>query len=104
MNVKITKQQPSLYAIEGELNMQSVPAASKQLAVLMNELASGTDNVTFDLASISRSDSAGVAFMVDAMQLANTAKLTLSFTNLPQQMKEIAGISGLLDLLPISEN
>lgn len=101
MNVTIVKKQQGLYAIEGELNMQTVPEVSKQMAVLIGDLASDSESVTIDLASISRSDSAGVAFMVDAMQLAEAAKLTLLFTNLPQQMKDIAGISGLLDILPI---
>lgn len=104
MSVKITKKQQELYTIEGELNMQTVPDASIQLSGLIRSLDSEAENVTFDLALISRSDSAGVAFLVDAMQLANAAKLTLLFTNLPQQMKDIAGISGLLDILPLAES
>lgn len=104
MSVKIIKKQQAVYAIEGELNMQTVPEVSEQLAKLMNEQTSGAEHLTLDLASISRSDSAGVALLVDVMQLAETAKLTLLFSNLPQQMKDIAGISGLLDILPISEN
>ena len=102
MNVKIIKKDQTLFAIEGELNMQTVPEASKLLAELMRE--SSTTNLTLDLASISRSDSAGVAFLIDAMQLAKTEKMTLLFSNLPQQMQDIAGISGLLDILPISQN
>ncbi len=101
MQVTINKQEQGIYTIEGELNMQSVPAVSKQLS----ELMLGEDKAfTLDLASVSRSDSAGVALLVEAMQLAKTAKLTLLFSNLPQQMKDIAGISGLLDILPISQN
>ena len=102
MNVKIIKKDQTLFAIEGELNMQSVPEASKLLAELMAE--SSTTNLTLDLASISRSDSAGVALLIDAMQLAKASKMTLVFSNLPQQMQDIAGISGLLDILPISKN
>ena len=104
MKPTITKQSQGTYVIEGELNMQTVPEISKQLAELIRKLASETEKVTFDLALISRSDSAGVAFMVDAMQLAKAAKLTLLFSHLPQQMKDIASISGLLNILPISES
>lgn len=104
MTVDIIKKQQTLYAIEGELNMQTVPDAAKHMAELISELTSVADNVTFDLAAISRSDSAGVAFLVDVMQLSQAANLTLLFSNLPQQMKDIAGISGLLEILPISEN
>ena len=102
MNVKIIKKDQTLFAIEGELNMQSVPEASKLLAELMSE--SSTTNLTLDLTLISRSDSAGVALLIDAMQLAKVSKMTLVFSNLPQQMQDIAGISGLLDILPISKN
>lgn len=104
MSVEIIKKQQALFAIEGELNMQTVPAAAKLMAKLINELVPAADRVTFDLAAISRSDSAGVAFLVDTMQLAESAKVTLLFSNLPDQMKAIAGISGLLDILPGDEN
>jgi len=104
MSMKIIKKDQAEYTIEGELNMQTVPEVSKQLAKLIKEQTLVTENLTLDLTSISRSDSAGVALLVDVMQRAKTAKMTLLFSNLPQQMQDIAGISGLLDILPISEN
>lgn len=103
MSVKIIQKQQSVYAIEGELNMQTVPEAAKQIAVLIKETASSAETFTLDLGSISRSDSAGVALLIDTMQLAKEAKRTLHFSNLPQQMQDIAGISGLLDILPLGE-
>ncbi len=102
MQPKINKQSSDRYAIEGELNMQTVPDVSKQLAVLFPQIEG--EKITLDLTSVSRSDSAGVALLVDAMQLAEKTELTLLFSNLPPQMKAIAGISGLLDILPISGN
>jgi len=102
MQTKINNLKEGIYAIEGELNMQTVPAISKQLQALIP----GIDGETFtlDLALVSRSDSAGVALLVDAMQIANREKCTLLFSNLPQQMQDIAGISGLLDILPLGKN
>lgn len=102
MQPKINKQESGIYAIEGELNMQTVPDVSKQLLQLLPQIEGGT--FTLDLASVSRSDSAGVALLVDVMQLAKTAKLTLLFSNLPLQMQHIASVSGLLDILPLSKN
>ncbi len=102
MQTKINKQKEGIYAIEGELNMQTVPDISRQL----HELISRNDGKSFtlDLALVSRSDSAGVALLVDAMQIATKEKRTLLFSNLPSQMQDIAGISGLLDILPLSNN
>jgi len=102
MSVKINKKQSGLYAIDGELNIQTVPGISKQLPELIAGLKE--ESLTFDLASVSRSDSAGVALLIELMQLAKMANLKLNFSHLPQQMKDIAGVSGLLDILPISEN
>ena len=102
MQTKINKQKEGIYAIEGELNMQTVPAVSKQLLELISRETGET--FTLDLSSVSRSDSAGVALLVDAMQIAKKVKRTLLFSNLPQQMQDIAGISGLLDILPLGKN
>lgn len=100
MQAKINKQEQGIYAVEGELNMQSVPVISKKMFELIRL---EKQNFTLDLSSVSRSDSAGVALLVEAMQLAKTNNLELSLSNLPQQMQDIAGISGLLDILPISK-
>ena len=99
---KINTNENGSYAIEGELNNQTVPDISKQLHTLISAVEG--KNITLDLALVSRSDSAGVALLIEVMQLAKSANLTLLFTNLPQQMKDIAGLSGLLDILPISKN
>ena len=99
---KINTNENGSYAIEGELNNQTVPDISKQLHTLISAVEG--KNITLDLALVSRSDSAGVALLVEVMQLAKSANLTLLFTNLPQQMKDIAGLSGLLEILPISKN
>ena len=102
MQAKIITNENSNYAIEGELNNQTVPEVAQQLVALIT--SNSSENMTFDLSSVSRSDSAGVALLIDVMQQAKQADLTLLFSNLPQQMKDIAGLSGLLDILPISKN
>lgn len=100
MQATINQQEHNLYRIEGELNMQTVPAVAKELSGLIFNIKG--DELTFDLGGVTRSDSAGVALLVDVMQLATEKKINLHFSYLPQQMKEIAGISGLLDILPIT--
>ena len=102
MQPKITEQSKGVFAIEGELNMQTVPDVSSQLLALLPTTEG--EKFTLDLASVTRSDSAGVALLVEVMQQAKLTKLGLSFSNLPQQMQDIAGISGLLDILPIQKN
>lgn len=102
MQLKITKKNQGEYAIEGELNKHTVPDLSKQLVALIPSIEGA--EITFDLTLVSRSDSAGVALLVEIMQLSKSANLSLLFSNLPPQMKDIAGLSGLLDILPVSKN
>ncbi len=101
MQPKITTNGKGEYAIEGELNNQTVPVISQEFVQLIPAIAG--KNITLDLSLVSRSDSAGVALLVEVMQLAKSSNLTLFFSNLPQQMTDIAGISGLLDILPIQK-
>lgn len=98
MQPKINTSENGHYAIEGELNNQTVPAISQQLTDLISNVEG--EIVVLDLALVTRSDSAGVALLVEVMQLAKSANLTLSFAHLPQQMQDIAGLSGLLDIFP----
>ena len=101
MQSSINTNENGHYALEGELNNQTVPEISQQLMKLISSVSG--KNITLDLALVSRSDSAGVALLVEVMQLTKSANLTLLFTNLPQQMQDIAGLSGLMDILPISK-
>ena len=102
MQPTINTNENGYYAIEGELNNQTVPEVSQQLMKLISSVSG--KNITLDLALVSRSDSAGVALLVEAMQLTKSANLTLLFINLPQQMQDIAGLSGLMDILPLGES
>lgn len=101
MQPSINTNENGHYAIEGELNNQTVPEISQKLMKLVSSVTG--KNITLDLALVSRSDSAGVALLVEVMQLAKSTNLTLVFTNLPQQMQDIAGLSGLINILPISK-
>ena len=100
MQPKINISGNGEYAIEGVLNNQTVPDISQQLVKLIPAIEG--KNITLDLSLVSHSDSAGVALLVEVMQLAKSAELTLLFSNLPKQMKDIADLSGLLDILPHS--
>lgn len=99
MQPKINISGNGEFAIEGILNNQTVPVISQQLVKLIPSVEG--KSVILDLSLVSHSDSAGVALLVEVMQLAKSAELTLLFANLPKQMKDIAGLSGLLDILPV---
>ena len=100
---KVQKDKKGCYSVTvaGELNMQSVPVISKQLSALLPHMAA--IDFTLDFSSVSHSDSAGVALLVEIMRLSKKAKISLLFSNLPQQMQDIATIGGLIEILPIEK-
>lgn len=95
----IQPQDDNSYLISGELNMQTVPDLLQQVEPILSR---SQGEVCFDLRAVTRSDSAGLALLVEWMQFARQRDRKLSFRNLPEQLRDIARISGLEDLLPLS--
>ncbi|MFP3874825.1 MAG: lipid asymmetry maintenance protein MlaB [Thiohalophilus sp.] len=95
----IKPQDDNSYLISGELNMQTVPGLLQQVEPI---LARSQGEVCFDLQAVTRSDSAGLALLVEWMQFARQRDRKLSFRNLPDQLRDIARVSGLDALLPLS--
>lgn len=95
----IQQQDDHSYLIRGELNMQTVPDMLKQAEPI---LADGREELVFDLQGISRTDSAGLALLVEWMQAAGQQQTRITFRNLPTQLRDIARVSGLEELLPLA--
>ena len=85
-----------VYRIIGELNMSTVPELLEMMSSLLD--GAGQERV-IDLAEVSRSDSAGLALLLDWMSQAQQKNISLSFKNLPAQMQAIIKISGLDSLI-----
>ena len=96
--VTIEQRNPGVFVLKGELNMQTVPQLRQQALQMLSGL---TGKVSIDLSDVTRSDSAGLALLIDWMRLAQAQQLEIQFQHLPQQMLQIARVSELEDLLPI---
>jgi phospholipid transport system transporter-binding protein len=83
--------------VSGELSFATVNTVLSQSK---NVFAPVTD-LNIDLAAVTRSDSAGVALLVDWMRTAKDASKKIVFHNIPAQMLAIASASGLDELLPL---
>lgn len=62
---------------------------------------SGQTDLVFDLSGVEKTDSAGLALMVEWMVMAQESGQTISFREVPKQMLDIARVSGLDGVLPI---
>ncbi len=87
-----------VFHVTGELTFATVNALLEQApAVFENHHL-----LNIDLARVTRSDSAGVALLIDWLRLAKSTNKEIMFYNIPTQMLAIANASSVDELLPIS--
>ncbi|HID48237.1 MAG TPA: anti-sigma factor antagonist [Chromatiales bacterium] len=96
--VRLQPVSSGVFALHGDLNMYSVPDLEGALERLLSDDAS---DLTLDLGAVSRSDSAGLAMLVEWWRQARQRGIDLRFSRLPEQLREIARISDLLPILPL---
>ena len=94
----ISQQEAGRYTLVGELSFTSVLAALKQSAVLF---ALPADKMVFDLAGITKADSAGLALLLEWLRLAGQAGVDLHYVNLPSQLSAMAHVVGVDEILVI---
>ncbi|MGD8408080.1 MAG: STAS domain-containing protein [Thiohalophilus sp.] len=99
MSASIHQQDNDSYLVSGELNMQSVPGLLREVEPILGR---SQGDICFDLQGVSRSDSAGLALLVEWLQFAGQRQRKVTFRNLPRQLRDIARVSGLEDLLPLT--
>ena len=87
------------YQVEGELNLATTP---NLLQSMLGQFPSAGSEAHIDLEGVTRSDSAGLALLVEWLRLAEQQNISLRFHNLPNQLREIARVSDLLPLLPLA--
>jgi phospholipid transport system transporter-binding protein len=86
--------------VEGELSYNTANAVLEQ----SNPLFQSLDVLEIDLANVGRSDSAGVAVLVDWMRYAKQTNKDVVFHNIPAQILAIASASGLDEVLPVASS
>jgi len=85
--------------VEGELNLATAPVL---VQTMLDQFPLTGSEVHIDLMGVTRSDSAGLALLVEWLRQAERQDITLRFHNLPGQLREIARVSDLLPLLPLA--
>lgn len=84
--------------VEGELTFLTVPDLQEQA----RELFRAADSLDVDLKDVARSDSAGLALLIEWMREARRQDKTLRYLNMPTQMLAIARVSSLDQILPLA--
>ena len=86
-----------LFHVAGELTFATVNGLLEQGPKLFEN----HHELKIDLTEVTRSDSAGLALLIDWMRLAKEASKEIMFYNVPDQILAIAHASGVDELLPI---
>ena len=83
--------------LSGELSFKTVPA----LVASNEDFLSNSNSIDIDLSDVSRTDSAGVALLIEWQRQAQKQNKSICFTNIPSQMLAIVRLSGVDDLLSL---
>lgn len=86
--------------IHGDLNFASVA----QLWDSQRGCLPEGDALDIDLSHVQRSDSAGLALLVECLRHARETGKMIRFFNIPAQMLAIARVSGLDEVLPLQRD
>ncbi len=97
LSVSVQQGRSGRLEIHGELSFASVPALWRECR---KQAASGGE-IDIDLGQVSRSDSAGLALLIEWLREAQRNEGRLRFYNIPAQMLEMARASGLDRILPL---
>ncbi|WP_295585460.1 lipid asymmetry maintenance protein MlaB [uncultured Lamprocystis sp.] len=84
--------------VEGVMDFASVAA----LLVAGDALLKRGGDLVIDLGGVTSANSAGLALLLEWLDLARSRRITLSYLNLPDSLARIAELSNLQSLLPIA--
>lgn len=87
------------FAIRGELTFETVTEALEESKELFAEHA----RIELDLSGVTESDSAGLALLLEWVNWAKHYVREIRFVDIPAQMRAIAEISEVEDLLKVGE-
>jgi len=85
--------------VEGVLDFDSVSGLVAESEVLFRRNA----RLRIDLSGVEAANSAGLALLLEWMDLARSRRIDLRFLNLPESLVRIAAFSNLGSLLPVAQ-
>ena len=89
------------FQLAGDLSFASVPQIYPQGEMLFHSKATA---LVLDLRAVERTDSAGLALLVEWLRQARHQRKDLRFRNIPAQLLAIAKASGLEKILPLANH
>lgn len=88
---------PAHFVVEGVLDFTSVAP----LVAMGERLFPGEGRLDIDLRGVSTANSAGLALLIEWLDLARRRNLSLRFRNLPESLRRLAALTNLTGVLPV---
>jgi len=98
---QLEAQSDGVFLLSGELSFSSVPGMLSESQRLLAGHSDSASVITIDLQGVGRSDSAGIALLVEWARNAHSKNIAITFVNMPAQMLALARLSGLEEVLPL---
>jgi len=97
-DAQLVENEEGNWQLQGELGFNSVPSVLRHAGVNMP----GKKLLQVDLKGVTRSDSAGLALLVEWLRESELAGNRIEFINVPAQLLSIARVCGLDDILSLN--
>jgi phospholipid transport system transporter-binding protein len=85
------------WKLAGDLSFSTVPDLMKEMDIR----SADRNRISIDLAGVTRSDSAGLALLIEWLRESERLGKSITFLNMPTQMQSIARICGLGEILQV---
>ncbi len=97
---RLTASEPDRWTLVGVLDFDTVGRLAVEGQVLLRTAAArGLESLVIDLAGVERANSAGLALLLEWLEMARRRGLHLSYAHLPDSLGRLAAVSNLGDLL-----
>lgn len=90
-NLSFTAKAPGQYTVSGDLTFATI----NQKTVNLCAIPAGTSQICIDLAEVNKTDSAGLALMIEWIRIYQQKQIDISFKHIPEQLLALAKLSGL---------
>lgn len=91
--LEISMTSPGQVKVKGDLNFASIN--KKTVKAISFGHSRYNDGLTIDLGDVGKSDSAGLALMIEWIKLGKEHHTRIAFTHIPEQLWTLAKLSGL---------
>lgn len=100
-NAEATVEGDGALTVRGVLSFDTVPGVFAKSAAWV-ETSQGA--ITIDLKNVERADSAGLALLIEWLQMARRQNRELSFRNVPEQVRSLIRVNGLTNALGVGSS